>query len=218
MTTARTIIDDALRFGLNRLSPGETLDADTAGVCLSALNSIADELNGSGTYLFRELLTSGTVTSATGTLGSTWATIDPGTQILGAYYTEDLDTELGCLTFEQYSRIADKTVTGDPEIYAWDGYATVKFWPVPSSTSVTLRTKQIVSEFADIDTDYGMPAGYRSALCALLAERMAPSLIGDMPQHVKRDAKNARDRVAAMNANPAMLGVPMAKPNILNGF
>ena len=46
MTKAREIIGDALTFRLNKLSPGETLDQDTARVCLDALNSVVDEING----------------------------------------------------------------------------------------------------------------------------------------------------------------------------
>lgn len=48
MTTARQIITDALTFHLNRLSPGETLEADTADVCLSALNAFVDDWNTDG--------------------------------------------------------------------------------------------------------------------------------------------------------------------------
>lgn len=48
MTTARQIITDALTFHLNRLSPGETLEADTADVCLSALNAFIDDWNTDG--------------------------------------------------------------------------------------------------------------------------------------------------------------------------
>ena len=57
MPNARSIINGALTFGLNRLSPGETLNPDDAAVCLNALNHIADELNGSKAFLFREILT-----------------------------------------------------------------------------------------------------------------------------------------------------------------
>ena len=63
-TTARSIIEGALSFGLNRLSPGETLDADTANTCLTALNMICDEFNGSGGFLFRDLMTQSTAISA----------------------------------------------------------------------------------------------------------------------------------------------------------
>lgn len=48
MTTARQIITDALTFHLNRLSPGETLEADTAAVCMSALNAFVDDWNTDG--------------------------------------------------------------------------------------------------------------------------------------------------------------------------
>jgi len=42
MTTARTIITLALE-AMNRLAPGEALDADLAAVCLRRLNAIADD-------------------------------------------------------------------------------------------------------------------------------------------------------------------------------
>ena len=82
MTTARQIISDALTFGLNRLSPGETLDSDLAGVCLSALNSVADEVNGSKSFLFREILTvSGTISVVSAALGTDWTGIVAGDDI-----------------------------------------------------------------------------------------------------------------------------------------
>lgn len=206
MTTARQIISGALRWGLNRLSPGETLDADTADVCLEALNSIADELSGGKSMLWREVLTAGTVTGSTGTLGSTWASIAPGSQILGATYNDGTqDIGLDELSIEQYHLIAQKTMAGqDLRFYAHDGQSTVYFYPVPTSRSVTLRTMAPVSTFADLDTDYTMPAGYRSAFEALLADKMAPTMLGDVPPAVARSAMGARIRLLSF-AKPAIL-------------
>ena len=87
MTTARQIIAGALTHHLNRLSPGETLDADLAGMCLSALNEIADEWNGAGSFLWRDALYSAVVTGATATLGVTFTGIDPGDNILSVART-----------------------------------------------------------------------------------------------------------------------------------
>lgn len=207
MTTARTIISGALRFGLNRLSPGETLDADTADVCLEALNSIVDEINGHKAMLWREVLTAGTVTAATGTLGTTWATLAPGAQILGATYSDGTqDIVIQPLTMQQYhEQVAIKTLAGqDIHYYAHDGAATVYFYPVPTSRSVTLRTMAAASAFADLDTDYTMPAGYRAAFEALLAERMAPTMVGDVPATVARRARAARMALLGF-AKPAII-------------
>lgn len=207
MTTARAIITDALTFGLNRLSPGETLDSDLAGVCLNALNNVADELNGGKSFLFREVFTvSSAITGAYGTLGTHWSGLSAGDQILGATvrYGTSEDIPIAKLTMAQYQLIGDKTATGTPEFYAHDGSTTVYLYPVASASVITLRTKQVVSDFADLDTDYTMPKGYKSCLAALLAERMAPSL-GALTPFVATQAHAARIRLGAHNANPAIL-------------
>jgi len=219
MTTARQIIEGALGFGLNRLSPGETLDADTAATCLVALNNLADAMNGGGSFLFREILTtSSAINAATGTLGSTWAGLSPGVEILGATYSDGTqDDEMHAMTMAQYAAIADKTIASEPSNYAHDGYATVYFYPVPTGQTVTVRTKQVVSDFADLDTDYGMPKGYKAHLSSMLAEVMAPSLIGSIPAPVARAAAMARSALQAQASNPAILRGTSQRPNILLG-
>jgi hypothetical protein len=218
MATAREIIRAALSFHLNRLSPGETEDADTFGTCLTALNFIADEWNGKKAFLHREILTAGTVTAATGTLGTTWSTLSPGDQILGASYNDgSQDIPLRELTMAQYQDIPVKTTAEDPAWFAHDGLATVYFYPVPTSRSVTLRTKQIVSDFADLDTDYSMPKGYKSALAAELAEKVAPVMLGLVPASVAVAARQARSRILAQVVIPAILDGNFYRPNIFHG-
>jgi hypothetical protein len=218
MPTARTIIQDALTFHLNRLSAGETADPDTLDTCLRALNNIADRWNGQGGFLFREVLTAGIVTGS-GTLGATWATLAPGADILGVTYSSGgSDIPIDRLTMEQYhERIAVKATGGTPQFYAHDGLATVYFYPQPTALSVTLRTKQAVSTFADLDTDYSMPAGYQSALSANLAELLAPTMNMAMLGVCKRDAAAARQRIGLKTIEPAILGAG-SRGSILTGF
>lgn len=211
MTTARSIIEGALTFGLNRLSPGEALDADTGAVCLTALNMIADQFNGQKSFLFREVLTtSSAITGTYGTLGTDWAGILPGDEILGAtvQYETDLDVPMEPITVAQYQNIGIKTLSIYPEYYAHDGQATVYLYPAANAHVITIRTRQIVSDFADLDTDYVMPKGYKSALSALLAEKMAPTMVGGISAPVASDARAARLRLSAQSANPAILGAP----------
>ena len=208
MTTARAIIQGTLSHHLNRLSPGEALDADVASVCLDALNFIADELNGQKSFLFRELLTtSSAISSATGTLGTTWAGLASGDEILGATvaYSATLDVPLDPITMKQYQEISIKALTTYPNSYAHDGAATVYFYPVPTGQTVTLRTKQIVADFADLDTDYVMPKGYKAGLAALLAERVSPVMLGGVSAPVAVAAKAARSRLAGQTISPAIL-------------
>ena len=197
MATARSIITGAMTFHLNVLSPGEALEADTAEVCRNALNSIVDEIRGGKSMLWRQVLTTGTVTGITGTLGTTWA-LPVGDQILDATYSDGTqDIRIEEITFAQYAKIPNKQTSGTPRYWAHDGHATVYFCPYPASTSVTLRTQGHVAEFENLDTDYTMPAGYPSALQAMLAEKMAPSMLGDIPPAVTRAARAARMRLKA---------------------
>jgi hypothetical protein len=220
VTTARSIVDDALTFGLNRLSPGETVDADTAAVCLRALNSIADEINGSKSFLFREVLTASgaAISAATALLGTAWAALSPGDRILGAtYVASSQDNPMFELTMAQYQAIADKTETGEPLYWAHDGLATVYFYPVPTGHTITLRTRQAVIDFADLDTDYSMPKGYKSALSALLCERLAPTMNPGALAQAKRDASAARNRIHAQAIVPAIIGAHSPRESILQG-
>jgi hypothetical protein len=197
-----------MTYHLNALSPGETLDADTAEVCRIALNSLADEMNGGKSMLWRQVLTTGTVSGLTGTLGATWTTVSPGSQILSATYSDGAqDILISEITMAQYHAILQKTSVGQPMYWAHDGQSTVYFYPAPSSQSVTLRTQSAVSDFADLDTDYVMPKGYLSALQAMLAERMAPIVLGDIPQAVARAARAARLRLK-MGMEPEILNAP----------
>jgi hypothetical protein len=222
MTTAREILTDCLTFGLNRLSPGESADADTLAVGLRALNSVADEWNGSKSFLFRTIITSSAspISSATGTLGTTWAGLSPGDEILGVTYLLDgMDFPMAPLTMQQYhERVADKAEVSEPEFWAHDGLATVYFYPIPNSKTIKLRTKAAVSTFADIDTDYSMPAGYRSALSACVAELLAFSMLGGIPQNISVKAAAARNRIAAQASDPAIIGAIPRRNSIIEGY
>lgn len=219
--TARAVLEDALGFHLNRLSPGEAADADTLAIGLRALNNIVDEWNGVRSFLFREIVTTSAapITAATGTLGSTWAALSPGDKILGAYYSHNgQDFPLYELTMAQYQgQVAAKTTVGEPGAWAHDGLATIYFAPVPNSKTISLRTRAAVSEFMDIDTEYALPAGYRAALSVLTAEALAFVMLGGVPQQLSVKAAATRNRLAAQNSNPAIISHARARGSILTG-
>ncbi len=219
MTTARLIIGDALTFHLNRLSPGETLDADLAAVALSALNNIADSWNGQKSFLFREILSaSSSISAASADLGTAWTGLASGDDIVTATVTQGgIETPLYRLTMTQYAHLQDKTTTGTPSAYAHDGAATVYLYPVPTGHVVTLLTKQAVWNFDTLDAEYVMPKGYRSALAAVLAESLAPALLGELPRLVASAARAARNRIAVQCVNPAILSCGGPRLSILNG-
>lgn len=218
MPTARAIITGALKFGLNRLAPGETLDADLAADCLLGLNYIVDKVDGAKAGLFREIVTTGLASGPTGTLGTTWPTLALGDLILGASYVEGTqDIPLGKLTTEQYQSIAEKGMIGPPMYFAPDGGALVYFWPQPYNTQIKLRTREAISSFTDLDTVYLMPRGYEAAFTDLLAEVMAPDMGGITPA-IARNAAAARATMTAQALNPAIIGGNLPAANILSGW
>jgi hypothetical protein len=209
MTRARTIIRDALTFGLNRLSPGEQEDADLFGRCLDALNYILDKWNGSKGLLWREFFTDSVpITGLTGTLGATWPGLLPGDEIIGASvrYSPGLDQPMSPLTMGQYQEIALKNLQGAfPQQYAHDGAATVYLYPAANSHVITLLTKQAASLFTDLDTEFVMPQGYASAFTDQLAEVMAPTLNPQMLQIAATKAAASRRRIGAQAISPEII-------------
>jgi hypothetical protein len=180
---------------------------------------LCDEFNGSGSFLFRDIMTQSTaISAASAALGTAWASLTPGTQLLDAIHNDtDGDEVLTWMPFEQYQAIFDKTTASDPEYWSFDGYATVYFYPVPTSALISLRTRQVFSDFADLDTDYGMPSGYKAAFSDLLAEKVANQFVGQIPVKVARDAAAARRRLLAKNMRPAIIQPGGVRSNIITG-
>lgn len=209
MSTARQIIDDALTFRLNRLSPGETADADTDAVCLRALNAIVDEMGGAGSMLFREALvtSAGAISTVSKQLNNTdWPGSALGDLVLGmsrADTASGQQTPMSPVTMAQYQAIQDKAQTGAPEVWADDGL-NLYFWPVPTGHYLTIRFKPSITQFADTTTDYAMPRGYRSDFADLLSERMAP-VMGGLTPVIAAAGRAARARLIARNVDPAIV-------------
>lgn len=197
MTTARQIITSALTTGLNRLSAGETLDDDLAALCLSALNEVVDEINGAAGSLWKQSATTQTVSGAS-VLLSVWG-LEPGAPIS---LVMAADWPVSPTTFEAFQSIAGAS-TGTPTVYAHAGDA-LHFWPAPNSLPITVTRKDPASDFADLNTDYAMPDGWRSCLAALLAEKVARPVVGGLPPDVARSASAALRRMLA-RVEPAIL-------------
>lgn len=221
MAKARVIIRNALTFGLNRLSPGEQEDADLFGRCLDALGSIVDEMNGGKGMLWREVFTtSSAISGPSAQLGVAWPTLVAGDEILGATvrYAGGQDIPLSPITMGQYQQITAKDTASIPAFYAHDGAATIYLWPAAAGQAITVRTKQAAQSFADLDSDYVMPAGFQSALEALLAEKMADVLVGGISPKVARDAARARRRLESQVIDPAIIDGGRNYGNILTGW
>lgn len=183
---ALEIINDAYER-CNRLTPGEPLSADDAAFGLRKLNLLVDELSAKNLFLFRNQLTSnaqsGNITLGTGA----WASVGVASEIVSA--TAD-NLVMSPITMQQYNELYQPNVTGTPSVWASDGFNTVYLWPVPTGQTIKLQTRETVSEFSDLTTEYNAPAGYKSALGAGLAVRIAPTICGGVTKDMK-DAENS---------------------------
>lgn len=220
MTTARTILTLALE-SMNKLSPGETLDADVAAVLLRRLNSIADSWSSGRDMMFRDVLTSGTATGTSISLTTgAFASVGAGQEILqiqaDGYPTEPI-------TIQQYNNIFLKTQPGRPQVWVSDGLETVYLYPAAVGNTLSILTRQAFSSFADLDTVYTMPSGYEGAFAASLAVATAPSLIGKVPPDLVAAKREAMLNIANNTVRPAIISAnPMARRNfggtILQGW
>jgi len=200
MFTALDVIVDAFER-CNRLSPGETLDADDSARGFRRLNLLVDEMGAKAGMLFRELLTSAAQTGHI-TLGAgAWAAIPAGDQIVSAAVD---GVPMEPLTMAQYNGLRDQAATGITRFYIPDGLATVFLYPVPTGQTIRLQTRAGVQAFADLNTTtYTAPPGVQSALGAALAVRIAPTVLGGVPDHLLRS--EARCMAAIDKPEPAVV-------------
>lgn len=184
----------------NRLSPGETLNDDDTERGFALLNSLVDEMAAKSLYLFKTTLTSAAQTGHI-TLGAgAWSAIAPGTEIVGVTVN---DLPLSPVTMTQYAE--QVAATGSPMVYVPDGLSTVYLWPTPNGQTVKIQTRGSVATFVDRTTDYTAPPGYKSAMSAALAVRLAPVVIGNVPVKLEKDEKRLMGNISAYE--PAIVDV-----------
>ena len=214
---ATSVITDAMER-LNRLYPGETLNADDAAVGFRRLNLLVDELSAKSQFLYKSTITSvaqtGNITLAAGN----WAAIPTGTEIVSVTVA---NLPISKLTMNQYSMVYDRTSTGSPTLWAHDGAATVYLVPVPTGETVELLTRSTATAFADLTTDYTVPPGFENYLGAAMAVRLAPILLGKVPDGLVRAERAAMAGI--MKYEPAVLDVygygdPYRQGSILDGY
>lgn len=186
----------------NRLSPGEALSADDAAFGLRRLNLLVDEMSSDNGFLFQNIIISATQTDHIVLGAGSWAAIAPGGEIVSAAAD---DVAMSPITMRQYNEMGATAVSGSPMFYAPDGLSTVFLYPVPTGQTIKLQTRVGVPEFADYETEYTVPSGYKSALAAALAVRIAPAIMGSIPNQLLRAESKL---MAAINKyEPAIISV-----------
>lgn len=199
--TALSVITSAYKR-CNRLSPGEVLSADDAASAFDVLTEFVDELASQPAFCFFAPLTSA-AQSGHITLGAgAWAAINPGDLILSA--TAD-NIAMSPMTMQQFNELYQPTVTGRPTVWAQDGMSTLYLWPVPNGHIIKLMVRGTVSQFTSLTTEYVVPDGWKAALAAGLAVRIAPNIIGKVTPDLERRARDALSAVCRYE--PAIYGV-----------
>lgn len=198
MTTAVEIVTDAMGW-LNKLYPGETLNADDLATGFSRLNSIVDTMSAQKQFLYKTVITSaaqaGHITLAAGS----WAAIPAGTRIVSV----NVDgREITPVTGRQYAEIYDATATGSPDVWHHDGMSTIYLYPVANGQTVEVLTETGVATFADTTTSYTMPPGYKAALGLSLAVSMAPTLNPGLLTFLLREKKAAMGAITSYKPEP----------------
>lgn len=207
----------------NRLSPGETLNADDIARGFFDLNIIADELSAKRRFLYKMTFTSAAQTGNI-TLGAgSWAAIPVGAKILYAYVNDEMIAET---TPERFAALIQPVTNGLPTIWSYNGFDTVSLYPLPTGETVKLATATGVTEFADTTTQYFMPPGYKSYLGARLAIKEAMIIASMTPLEMQNLAREeTKSELAIRTVRPAILDVDGYTTdsipdtgNILNGW
>jgi hypothetical protein len=172
--TARAILTGALKLG-GVLGSSETLATSDGADGLILLNNLVDSWNLENLNLY-------TVTEQIATFSGKTATIGPAmviactrpSSIDSAFYRRSqIDYPLRIIDYAEYNSISMKGINSDfPEVMYYDGGSptgNVYVWPVPTSNEYHLMLNTQLSEFADLDTSYSLPQGYRKALMYTVA-------------------------------------------------
>lgn len=202
MTTANAIIRAALgKLGI--VAPGESVKPNDAADCLQALNTIVDawrleRLFAYATQTIDEAVPASTQGLEIGPTGDIVVTARPERFEAGCYYsTGGTDYPLTQINEAQYNEIRVKQISTVGTL--WFTYnptlpeGLIRFWPALSAAATLHLVVQVqLTAFADLTTDYGLPAGYERALIFTLAEEVAADYEREIPPTVARNAANAR--------------------------
>jgi hypothetical protein len=200
MTITALSIVTAMYKRCNRLSPGETLNADDFAFGFDALNEFVDELSANAQFLYKTTITSAAQTGNITLAAGSWAAIPAGTPIVSMAAN---GIPLDPITTSQYNALYDPTVTGEPRVFDHDGMATVRLYPVPTGQTIRIETRSGVAAFADSETEYTVPPGYQSGLIASGAVRIAPNILGKIPPDLLR--REMRAWHFLKNPDPAVI-------------
>lgn len=177
--TARDTIQGALKL-LGKFDPNETMEPEDAADGLIMLNDLVDQWSLQDLNLYGTDVVTATVTNGIATVGPSgvFNIVRPVTINHAFYRKSGIDYGMQPATDAQWDAIEIKSQAGDfPSVFWYSNdspLATLYLWPVPVSLAVYLNVDIQITQFADLDTSYSLPQGYRMALKYALAPHLAP--------------------------------------------
>lgn len=213
MTTARTIIQDALyEVGVNGI--GDDVTAEDAALCLRKLNQILQRW--SNMRLMLPVLTEIIVPlngSQTYTIGPTGDVVaSRPLKVMSASSVDQFGTEYPCniINQELWDAISVKNVVGSPVSDIWyqatNISGTLNVYPKASSNySLHLKCMVLLDSFS-LDTQIYLPEGYESALTLTLADDISGVFGRPMNPDLRRRATAAVRTIKRTNSEPLLMG------------
>jgi hypothetical protein len=208
VTKALQIINRAAEI-LGYKDPSEPLDGTDADNFLGVLNSMVDAwaLDSLFVYATTELVQSVSGSPVAIGPGAAIDTARPVRIASGGFFrVGGNDRPFRMVERDEFAQITQKTATGQPQVCYYEAdapTAALYFWPVLSAAQeLHLPLPKRLSAFANLTTDYTLPAGYQAALEYSLAEELAPGRRPAAAEVVRR-AINLRRAIRTVN-----LGVP----------
>lgn len=215
-TKAEQVINRAYTL-LGIKDPGQAMDGTMMADALDVLNTMIDSWRTEEFFVYETAECVYTMTP-----GQQVVTIGPGADIDtpvplkiergGFTRSGQMDYSFDLIDRVQYNDITMKsTGTTWPTCgYYERAYpvASLFLYPVPTGAyELHLPVWLPLSGFADLQTNYLLPPGYRRALEYSLAEELAPGL-AEVPGYVTKTAAQARRNVKRVNRETPILDVP----------
>lgn len=202
MSTSAAVIIRAALGKLGIVAPGQALNGDEAADCLAALNRVLDAWRLERLYAYATTDVTHTTAGVTDSL-----TIGPGGDInttrperfeAGAYYRlSGVDYPLIGVTEAEFNAVPVKAVTAVGP--TWFEYSpnsplgVLRFYPrLTAGAALRMPVQVQLTAFADLTTEYTLPAGYERALMFTLAEEIAADYEREIPPTVARNAAASR--------------------------
>jgi hypothetical protein len=213
---ALSIITAALRK-LGVEAQGETVSAENSTFMLGELNRMVDSWCAQGRLIYSVGFSTYVIIAShqphtIGPVGADWTCtvgrpveiLKPATLVLTSS-TPNIEIDLELLDDQGWGNVGIKTLTSSlpTKLYYSPDFpnGSVYLWPVPTTVnSVRLQTRNLISSFADLTTDYDLPFGYENALvCSLAETAMIAYPQPELQAVLVQQARDARAVISSVN-------------------